>query len=139
MADMRSIRRALRHILVAVAFVLSVSDVSAHAADLVANRSELIQRLLPTVVNITVRKEVAPPHRRATASASSGSASTKSYVGSGFVIDPSGADRDQLPRCRERVRDRGDLLRRHNSAGDAAAMRPGLPTSPWCRSSPTIR
>ena len=71
--------------------MLSASDVSAHAADLVANRTELIQRLLPTVVNITVRKDVAPPPGAQTASASSGSDNTKSYVGSGFVIDPSGA------------------------------------------------
>ena len=61
MANMRSIRRAVRHILVALAFVLPLSSPPAHATDLVANRSELIQSLLPTVVNITVRKEVAPP------------------------------------------------------------------------------
>ena len=34
MADMRSIRRAVRHILVALAFVLAVSDPSAHATDM---------------------------------------------------------------------------------------------------------
>jgi serine protease Do len=80
----------LRHVSVAPAFVLSASGVSAHAADLVANRTELIQRLLPTVVNITVRKDVAPPPGAQAASASSGSDDTKSYVGPGFVIDPSG-------------------------------------------------
>jgi serine protease Do len=90
MPDMLSIRRASRHIMVAVAFVLAASDVSTHAADLVANRTELIQRLLPTVVNITVRKDVAPPPGAQAASASRGSDDTKSYVGSGFVINPSG-------------------------------------------------
>jgi len=90
MTDMLTIRSALRHIYLAVAFVLSASAVSAHAADLVASRAELIQRLLPTVVNITVRKDVAPPPGAQAASASSSSDNTKSYVGSGFVIDPSG-------------------------------------------------
>jgi serine protease Do len=60
-----------------------------------ANKSELIRSLLPTVVNISVRKEEAIPP---TASAMVGAvmpgvdatAATKNYVGSGFVIDPSG-------------------------------------------------
>ena len=90
MANTRSIRRAVRHIPVALAFVLAVSSPSAHATDLVANRSELIQSLLPAVVNIAVRKEVAPPTGSQQASASTGSSETKSYVGSGFVINPSG-------------------------------------------------
>jgi serine protease Do len=90
MANMCSIRRAVRDIPLALAFVLAVSGPPAHAVDLVGNRSELIQSLLPTVVNITVRKEVAPPTRSQEASMSSGSGETKSYVGSGFVIDPSG-------------------------------------------------
>ena len=64
MANTRSIRRAVRHILVALAFVLAVSSPSAHATDLVANRSELIQSLLPAVVNIAVRKEVTHPSAR---------------------------------------------------------------------------
>jgi len=90
MANMRSIRRAVRHIPVALAFVLPVSSPPVHAADLVTNRSELIQSLLPTVVNITVRKEVARPTGSQEATASTGSDETKSFVGSGFVIDPSG-------------------------------------------------
>ena len=85
MANMRSIRRAVRHIPVALAFVLPVSSPPVHAADLVTNRSELIQSLLPTVVNITVR-----PTGSQEATASTGSDETKSFVGSGFVIDPSG-------------------------------------------------
>src|SRR6516165_9284548 len=90
MATMRSIRRAVRQIPVVLAFVLPLSGPPAHAADLVANRSELIQSLLPTVVNITVRKQVAAPTGSLEATASTGAGETKSYVGSGFVIDPSG-------------------------------------------------
>jgi serine protease Do len=90
MTNMRSIRRTVRHIPLALAFVLPLSCPPARAEDLVANRSELIQSLLPTVVNIAVRKEVAPPSGSQEAAASTGSDQTKSYVGSGFVIDPSG-------------------------------------------------
>jgi serine protease Do len=90
MTNMRSIGRAVRHIPVALAFVVALSSPPAHATDLVANRSELIRSLLPTVVNITVRKEVAPPTGAQAAATSTGSDQTKSYVGSGFVIDPSG-------------------------------------------------
>jgi serine protease Do len=89
MANMRSIRRATRDIAVALVFVLPVLGRPAHSSDLVANRSELIQSLLPTVVNIAVRKELAPPTGSRQATGSTGSES-KSYVGSGFVIDPSG-------------------------------------------------
>src|ERR1700739_2211312 len=90
MAKMSSIRCAARHIPVALAFVLLLSNPPAHATDLVTNRSELIQSLLPTVVNITVRKEVARPTGSQEAPASTRSDETKSFVGSGFVIDPSG-------------------------------------------------
>src|SRR5262245_593868 len=90
MANMRSIRRAVRHIPVVLALVLPISSTPARAADLVANRSELIQSLLLTVVNITVRKDVARLPGSQEAAASAGSDQTKSYVGSGFVIDPSG-------------------------------------------------
>jgi serine protease Do len=90
MANMRSIRRAVRHGLVTLAFVLPLYGPSGRAADLVANRSELIQSLLPTVVYISVRKDVAPPTRSHGADASTSSDEIKSYIGSGFVIDPSG-------------------------------------------------
>ena len=101
MANMRSIRRAVRHIPVVLALVLPISSIPAQAADLVANRSELIQSLLPTVVNITVRKEVAPPSGSREVTASIGSDETKSYAGSGFVIDPSAMMRrvPNEPRC----------------------------------------
>jgi serine protease Do len=90
MANMRSIRRSLRHIPVGLALVLPLSRPPAQATDLIANRTELIQSLLPTVVNITVRKRVGLPAGSQEAAASTGSDAAKSYVGSGFVIDPSG-------------------------------------------------
>ncbi len=60
-----------------------------------ASKSELIRSLLPTVVNISVRKEEAiPPAASAMVGAVmpgvDATAATKTYVGSGFVIDPSG-------------------------------------------------
>jgi serine protease Do len=65
------------------------------ADDLGASKSDLIRSLLPTVVNISVRKEEAatpPPGLVANAATPVADAGTtvKSYVGSGFVIDPSG-------------------------------------------------
>lgn len=65
------------------------------ADDIGANKSELIKGLLPTVVNVSVRKEETSA---ATTAVAAGAAipdpdpgtSVKSYVGSGFVIDPSG-------------------------------------------------
>ena len=51
----------------------------------------MIRSLLPTVVNIAVRKDVTTKVNTASASsAAGGSGQVKSYVGSGFVIDPSG-------------------------------------------------
>jgi serine protease Do len=76
--------------------------VSAHADEIGANKSELIQSLLPTVVNISVKRlEAVSPAATTTtaAAASTADAATpavdaaqtiKGYVGSGFVIDPSG-------------------------------------------------
>jgi serine protease Do len=90
MTNMRSIRRAVHQLPAAVAFVVLLFNASAHAAALLANRSELIQSLLPTVVNITVRKDVTPSRGSQEAAASTGSDEIKSYLGSGFVIDPSG-------------------------------------------------
>src|SRR5262249_10849257 len=90
MANMRSIHRAVRHIPLALALALPGASSPAGATDLAANRSELIQSMLPTVVNITVRKEVARLPGSGAATTSTGSDETKSYVGSGFVIDPSG-------------------------------------------------
>ncbi|MDR3533870.1 MAG: trypsin-like peptidase domain-containing protein [Rhodopila sp.] len=66
----------------------------AFADDVGASKSELIRGLLPTVVNISVRKEEPASPTAATVSAAAPTASPgpaiKSFVGSGFVIDPSG-------------------------------------------------
>jgi serine protease Do len=79
---------------------------SARADDVGTNESQIIHRLLPTVVNIHVEKAelVKPPsamvaNASATASAAAarpaklapeGPTVVKGYVGSGFIIDPSG-------------------------------------------------
>jgi serine protease Do len=62
------------------------------AEDVGANKSDLIRSLLPTVVNITVRKDDAGTTADANAAAPGAdvSPSIKTFVGSGFVIDPSG-------------------------------------------------
>ena len=72
----------------------------AFADDVGVNNSELIHGLLPTVVNVSVRKDEPPaPDTTAAANAASPndaspgvppSPNIKGYVGSGFVIDPSG-------------------------------------------------
>lgn len=90
MANRPTIRRAVRDVAVALAIMFTLSSPSARAEDLVANRSALIQSLLPTVVNITAHREVARPTGSQQAAASSVSEDTKNYYGSGFVIDPSG-------------------------------------------------
>ncbi|HEY0182464.1 MAG TPA: trypsin-like peptidase domain-containing protein [Rhodopila sp.] len=97
---------ALRPVLSAAAIVLVMGWATispTFADDIGANKSELIQGLLPTVVNISVRKAetATPPAVNAGADATTPSTSApppatdatptiKSYVGSGFVIDPSG-------------------------------------------------
>jgi len=64
------------------------------ADDLGANKAELIRGLLPTVVNISVKKEEFTTPDPATVAATVPQpevpANIKNYVGSGFVIDPSG-------------------------------------------------
>ena len=83
-------RRTLR-LLAVVLIALTCSAPLGFAEDATASRSELIRGLLPTVVNIAVRKAAVPKVNTASATASSGgSGEVKSYVGSGFVIDPSG-------------------------------------------------
>jgi serine protease Do len=70
---------------------------SAGAEDLGANRPDLIRAVLPTVVNISVKKQdPAPPATPVSTPANSktpvstAGPEIKSFVGSGFVIDPSG-------------------------------------------------
>jgi serine protease Do len=78
--------------LIAAALALVMFLPAARAGDLSGNQSELIRSLLPTVVNITVRKEVLDTPSSVNAGATTGqSADTKTYVGSGFVIDPAGS------------------------------------------------
>jgi serine protease Do len=57
-----------------------------------ASRTDLIRSLLPTVVNIAVRKEVPPEPGTANAASATGdlAGTVKSFVGSGFIIDTSG-------------------------------------------------
>ncbi len=94
---MERCQRRSRHFLmiaVTVAFGVLVAASSARADDLGPTKGQLINRLLPTVVNISVRKDdpASPPVVAAGAAVSGAHSSPdiKSYVGSGFVIDPSG-------------------------------------------------
>jgi serine protease Do len=82
-------------LLAAIAAVLAWTvALPTRAEDSGANKSELIRALLPTVVNISVKRDEAPAQGYGSGSASKPAAdsapSIKSYVGSGFVIDPSG-------------------------------------------------
>jgi serine protease Do len=78
--------------MVVLAIALIWSGPPARAEDIGASRSDLIRNLLPTVVNVAVRKEVAPETNTANATSATGdqAANVKSFVGSGFIIDPSG-------------------------------------------------
>ena len=95
-------RQPLGRIVSIVALMLLVwpAALPARADDIGANKSELIRSLLPTVVNVSVRKDepatpAPPPVNASTSSANAAptpnvSRSIKNYVGSGFVIDASG-------------------------------------------------
>jgi serine protease Do len=86
----------------AIAVLIWTGGASARADDIAANKVELIQSVLPAVVNVTVKKDevTKPTPAEANAAAplaipnpnpnSNSVASIKAYVGSGFVIDPSG-------------------------------------------------
>ncbi|WP_428483945.1 trypsin-like peptidase domain-containing protein [Rhodopila sp.] len=86
-----------RFLTAAIMIVLAVSGAGpALADDVSASRSEIIRGLLPTVVNISVRKPdaVSVPTSAPTVDAAipepTASSNLKTYIGSGFVIDPSG-------------------------------------------------
>jgi serine protease Do len=82
----------LHRILIAAALALAIIVPSALADDVGSNQAGLIHRLLPTVVNITVHKLVADPAGSVNAGASTGQSAdnNRTFVGSGFVIDPAG-------------------------------------------------
>ncbi len=83
--------RRIRHLLAIALITLACWAPHASAEDATASRSDMIRSLLPTVVNIAVRKDVETKVNTASASASGGrSGEVKAYVGSGFIIDPSG-------------------------------------------------
>ncbi len=97
MIGMDEYRIPLRRRLCVAVLLIAVactSGFSALAEDWGANKAELIRGLLPTVVNISVTKEEFTIPDPATVSANMPqtdvSPSVKTYVGSGFVIDPSG-------------------------------------------------
>ena len=80
-----------------VGIMLATMGAGPAAADEIGpNQAGLIHRLLPTVVNIAVKKNEPPGPDASSASVSSPTppadafSNIKSYVGSGFVIDPSG-------------------------------------------------
>jgi serine protease Do len=78
--------------IVVLAIALNWSVPPAVAEVVGASRSDLIRGLLPTVVNIAIRKEVAPETGSANAASATGdqAVTVKTFVGSGFIIDPSG-------------------------------------------------
>jgi serine protease Do len=86
----------VRSLCAAILLGLAVLSAPNHARadDVSADRSETIRRLLPTVVSISVKKfEIVNADAKtqvATNAMASPGSSVKYYVGSGFVIDPSG-------------------------------------------------
>jgi serine protease Do len=75
--------------MVLTVFIYAVSSpVSADDAD--GTRADMIKGLLPSVVNITVKKDVSKPASALAAAVPAPDAIIKIYVGSGFIIDPSG-------------------------------------------------
>jgi serine protease Do len=84
--------RKLTAVLAIMAIVVSAATLPVRAADGTGRSEQIIQSVLPSVVNVTVRKdEVADPSAAvASAAVTDPSSNIKTYVGSGFVIDPSG-------------------------------------------------
>ncbi len=83
----------LRQIFAATAMFFAMAVLPVRADDIGANKSDLVRSLLPTVVNISVRKQETSPTpsaMEASTPAADAGPNVKSYVGSGFVIDPSG-------------------------------------------------
>lgn len=96
-----SLRPLLAAAMIAI-LMIGAAVLPARADDASMNESQIIHRLLPTVVNIHVQKvEAVTPPTAAAATvdapatdsaklASEGATTIKGYVGSGFIIDPSG-------------------------------------------------
>jgi serine protease Do len=88
--------RLILRLLFPTAIMVLVAWTPAHADDVGANKSELIHRLLATIVNISVRKDEITSSvsnsndAGGTTAAADAGRTIKSYAGSGFVIDPSG-------------------------------------------------
>jgi serine protease Do len=94
-------RAALRLFFSAAAIMLMMGGAASTPAlseGVGPNQAELIRGLLPTVVNIAVKKNEPPAPDVSSANASASAtpppadafSNIKSYVGSGFVVDPSG-------------------------------------------------
>src|SRR5580698_9249448 len=85
-------------LLISTTIMVLIAWTPVHADDLSANKSGLVRGLLPTVVNLSVRKDEAKSPASTTAANDAGATTPaadagqniKSYGGSGFVIDPSG-------------------------------------------------
>lgn len=85
-----SIHLKLSRIAIAVSLAFAMSVGGARAGYVSGNQADVVRNILPAVVNITVRKRAPEPvSADASARVESGEDS-KVYVGSGFVIDPSG-------------------------------------------------
>jgi serine protease Do len=82
-------RRNALFIVVAAALLFIWSG-HGHAGDVSGNKAELIHGLLPSVVNLTVRKEVAAATGGSGNLAAGQTENSKIFVGSGFVFDASG-------------------------------------------------
>jgi len=94
---MNRYRVPLRNLTSAAAMVVAlwITGLPARANDIGTNKSELIKSVLPSVVNVTVRKDETTQSSAANASSPAPkppdpASMVKAYVGSGFIIDPSG-------------------------------------------------
>jgi serine protease Do len=70
--------------------LLALHPLPLSARELVASDADLVQGLLPAVVNIFVRKTGEPADTMAAATPDKMAGALKRYYGSGFVIDPDG-------------------------------------------------
>jgi len=77
---------------VATLFGALVLTAPYHAAgqEVMFNQSALLRSLLPSVVNISIRREVSPDASSSHDAHASSATTSKSFVGSGFIIDPTG-------------------------------------------------